>query len=299
MINLSIFSLNSQILDISEAKADLSQIEFSYGFGVYETMKVRNGKLFFVKEHSQRLLFSAQQIFLQHNFSQQEIINQIQNLVFELKKINTENFSCNLKILLIGHPDPEKVKLYIIPLNPLFVDRKKYKQGGEVMTFRYSRWMPCAKSLNMLPSYVYFSKAKKLGFYDCLFLEPDGEITEGSRTNFFAIQDKTIFSSSKDKILDGITRQTVLKVAVKNGYKYEEKKINIQDFENQVYQNCFITSTSTKILPIKTIYLNHLDNNLEIENREEIRKIELANASQELKQLMKLYDQFLDEIGDF
>lgn len=292
-MNLNIFSLNSQILDIKQAKADLAQIEFSYGFGVYETMKVRNGKLFFVERHSQRLLFSAQQVFLKHNLSQQEITSQIENLVQELKKQNSSNFSCNLKILLIGHPDPAKVKLYIIPLAPLFVDRKKYKKGGEVITFKYTRWMPQAKTLNMLPSYVYFSRAKKLGLYDCLFVEPDEEITEGSRTNFFAIDGKTIFSSSLDKVLDGITRQTVLEVAKASGYKFQEAKINIQDLKNQKYQNYFITSTSTKILPITTVYLNHQRNNLEIENLENLEKIELNKPSDELKNLMKLYDEFL------
>ena len=301
-MNLNIFSLNSKILDIKEAKADLSSIEFNYGFGVYETMKVRNGKLFFVKRHAQRLLFSANQIFLKHNFSLENIVSQIENLTSQLLKINESSFSCNLKILLIGNPDPAKVLLYIIPIAPLFVDRKKYKIGGELMTFKYSRWQPQSKSLNMLPSYVYFSAAKKLGLYDCLFTEEDGEITEGSRTNFFAINQKTIFGSSLDKILNGITRQTVLEVATQNGYSFQEQKITISDLKSKKYQNIFITSTSTKILPITKLYLNHQNNILGIstsQDLENLEKLDLEKPTGELKNLMKLYDDFLKNEDSF
>ena len=82
-------------------------------------------------------------------------------------------------------------------------------------------------------------------------------------------------------------------MAKASGYKFQETKISIQDLKNQNYQNYFITSTSTKILPITTVYLNHQRNNLEIENLQNLEKIELNKPSDELKNLMKLYDEFL------
>jgi branched-subunit amino acid aminotransferase/4-amino-4-deoxychorismate lyase len=83
---LDIFSLNGEILPITEAKADLSSIEFNYGFGVYETMKIRNGKLYFLEKHVDRLLFSAKEILLEHNFNKQTIQKYIQNLAENLNQ---------------------------------------------------------------------------------------------------------------------------------------------------------------------------------------------------------------------
>jgi branched-subunit amino acid aminotransferase/4-amino-4-deoxychorismate lyase len=298
-MNLNVFSLNGQILDIIEAKADLSSIEFNYGFGVYETMKIRNGKLFFVDKHSQRLLFSAKQIFLQHNFDQKLIQDWIKELSQKLINSNEAGFSCNLKILLIGSKSLENVKLYIIPIAPFFVERKKYKTGCEVVAFKYSRWKPQAKSLNMLPSYVYFCEAKRLNFYDCLFFEADNEVTEGSRTNFFALNGKTIYSANFEKVLNGITRQTVLEVAFKNNYKIEETKISLEDLKNKKFESVFLTSTSTKVLPIKNIYLNPLKSQIPLPDIETLEKIEFEKVTPDLKNLMSLYDNYLDNLEDF
>jgi branched-chain amino acid aminotransferase len=151
--------------------------------------------------------------------------------------------------------------------------------------------MPKAKSLNMLPSYVYFSIAKKLGLDDCLFLEED-KILEGSRTNFFGIKGKTIYSASESKILNGITRETVLEIALKNGYSFKETSFRIDSLQDN-FDNVFITSTSTKILPIKTIYLNHQNNRTTNHSLEKLESIEFTKISDSLKELIKLYDDFL------
>ncbi|GEM_PF-113924 len=264
----SYFSKNGQILPINEAVIPIENIEYSYGFGVYETIKVRNGVLYFAKEHVDRLLKSAEIIGLIHPYGKAQIKSYLEDLINKLK---TE--SCNIKMLLIGGREPQ---LFIIPLAPLFPDRKLYSHGAKTITVGYERLFPNAKTLNMLPSYMAYKKAKESDCYDAICIDSEGFITEGTRTNFFAIKDSILFSPPEPKILAGVTRKTVLFVAKKYGFKVQEKDILLAEIGQ--YDGAFLTSTSTKIIPIR-----------------QIDDFVFGEIPVKLKELMSTYDTFLKE----
>lgn len=240
------FSLNGEIMPIAKAIIPLSNIEYSYGFGVYETLRAAKGKILFPKEHAERLMESARIIGLEHSFT----ANSIQANIAELVKQNQAE-TCNLKVLLIGANDKESANLYILCLNPLFPDRKLYSAGAKCITQKYERIYPHAKTLNMLPSYLAYREAKKVGAYDALAVNQQGCITEGTRTNFFAIKDKQIISPPEKDILLGVTRDQVLKSAQQNDFEVIESDIPLSELQN--YDGFFLTSTSSKIMPISSI----------------------------------------------
>src|SRR5574342_513713 len=101
MANFKYFSKNGNVLPIEEATIPLSNIEYSYGFGVYENIKVRNNILYFVNQHVDRLFKSAEVINLKHPFKHSQIKHYIQDLVNAVKED-----SYNLKMLLIGGENP-------------------------------------------------------------------------------------------------------------------------------------------------------------------------------------------------
>jgi branched-subunit amino acid aminotransferase/4-amino-4-deoxychorismate lyase len=246
------FSQNGQILPLDKATIPLTNIEYTYGFGVYETIRVSNGMAYFVREHTERLMASAKVISLEHTFSADKVEEYLQELI---EKAELE--SCNLKILLIGATTKEAAQLYILPLNPLFPDRKLYREGVDCITYQNERLFPHAKTLNMLPSYLAYRQAKAAGAYEALLINQKGCITEGTRTNFLAIKDKTIVSPPEDEILLGVMRKVVLKVALANGFTLEQKDIPLQPI--QEYDGAFISSTSTKLMPIRSIDSQELD----------------------------------------
>ena len=125
----------------------------------------------------------------------------------------------------------------------------------------------------MLQSYLAYSKAKKLGAYDALLVNRNGFLTEGTRTNFFCIKDKTIYTPHELNILLGVMRKVVLKVALKNNFQVVEKNIKLEEIK--LYDGAFVTSTSSKIMPIKSI------NGV------------ILGYPDKLKELMKLFDNFL------
>lgn len=279
------FSKNGQILPIAEATIPLSNIAYQYGFGVYENIKVRNQILYFVDQHLDRLFISAETIGLAHSFSKDQIKQYIKDLTSHVILSKAKNLkdpsakpqddkvnSFNLKILLLGGKEPS---LFILPLAPHFTERKLYTEGAKTITVKGERLFPQAKTLNMLTSYLAYTKAKAEECYDALLLDAEGNIVEGTRTNFFAIKENRIFSPPKEKILEGVTKLTVLAVAEKHGFILEEGDIPLA--EMSLFDGAFLTSTSAKIVPIKQID----DISLQIPEK--------------VKELIHHYDSFLEE----
>ncbi|KKQ24108.1 MAG: D-amino-acid transaminase [Candidatus Roizmanbacteria bacterium GW2011_GWC2_37_13] len=266
------FSYNGQVLPIDQAVIPLTSKEYTYGFGVYETIRIKNGIPYFLKEHAKRLIESARIIELEHPFSLSFVENSVLDLI---KKIGP--MTINLKVLLLGAPIKEKASLYLVCLNPLFPDRKLYKHGADFITFNYERVLPNSKSLNMLFSYIAYTKARRLGSYDALLINRHGFITEGTMTNFYCIKDKTIYTPFEKDILLGVTMDAVFMVARKNSYKIIEKNISLKDVSS--YDGAFITSTSSKIIPVRSI------------------DGKIYNYPEKLKKLMSLFDEFLKNCG--
>lgn len=267
------FSRNGILLPYSGAIVPLDNIAYQYGFGVYESLQIRKNVLYFAKQHVDRLIQSAKLIQLEHLFRPQEIVSYIEKLV---DKNNIGN--CNIKILLVGGKVASDSTLFILPLPPLFPYKKSYTHGVTTETVHYERFLPNAKTLNMFRSYIYFTDASKHRNYDVLFLDMRDNILEGSKTNFFAIQGNTLITAPKDKVLEGVTRQTLITIAKKKGFVVKEKGIPIKRLKN--YDGAFLTSTSSKIIPVI-----------------QVNKFRFPEIYPRTRELMKLYDEFLEKSG--
>ncbi len=263
------FSRNGSLKPITEATVSLANIEYAYGFGVYESIRVSRGVVQFPQEHIGRLMESARIIALTHTFSPASIEKSIAELI-----AHTEAESFNLKILLIGGKTAEDASLSILCFNPLFPDKKLYRDGVHTITYEYERAFPHAKTLNMLQSYLAFRSAKEAGAHDALLIDREGRILEGTRTNFFCINDKTMYTAPEDKILLGVTRKIVLKVAVQNGFNIVQKDIRPGDLKQ--YDGAFLTGTSIKILPIRSV-----------------DDFQFGEQPPALRELMEAFDEFL------
>jgi branched-chain amino acid aminotransferase len=246
-MNLNKFSLNGRILPIAEANIPVSNIEYQYGFGVYETIRIIKKVPYFAKEHIKRLLQSAKIVGIPHNYSAENIIQNIASLIAAMDY----DLVYNLKILLIGAIAADKCLLYIVPFFPTFPDKKIYKRGVSLIKVNYERMFPQAKTLNMLGSYLAYRMAKQSGHQDALLINNEGLITEGTRSNFFLIKNRVIFTPPQNKILDGVTKKTVLDVATKNNFIIKEKDLLPSELGD--YDGAFITNTSDKIVPVKCV----------------------------------------------
>lgn len=270
-MDFKLFSKNGNVLPIAEAVVPLDNIEYQYGFGVYETVRVSKGFPRFLADHTERLMESARIIGLEHSFDPAFVVTAVESL---LKKIATE--ALNLKILLIGARSKEGATLYVFPLNPLFPEKRLYSEGAALVTYEHERPFPHAKALSMLTSYLAYRRASTADCYDALLVDRDGNVTEGTRTNFLCLKGRTVISPPASKILLGVTRKHLLDVAKKGGFSYEERDIPLALVPS--FDSAFLTSTSSKIVPIRSI-----------------DGAPLPPASEALRELMRLFDTYLSE----
>jgi branched-subunit amino acid aminotransferase/4-amino-4-deoxychorismate lyase len=245
-MTFSVFSKNGEILPIAEAHVSLMSLEYTYGYGVYETIRVRKRQPLFIADHLLRLRISCETLSLTHRFSDDVIANAIRSLIAALSQD-----TYNIKILLIGASSSADTALYILASNPQYPEKSVYRDGVHTITKQFERAFPQAKSLNMLQSYIAYRDAKQENAYDALLINRHGEVTEGTRTNFFVLDGMTIVSPPAAVILLGVTRKHVLDVAVQQGFTYREEPIKLQHAHE--FDAAFLTSTSTKIVPIRSI----------------------------------------------
>lgn len=249
--------LNNKLVPEEKALISVFDHGFLYGDGIYETMRAYKGIVFMIDEHIRRLFRSGDLIKLKIDKSQEEIKKAIYDT---LKKNRLKDAYIRLSISRgsgeIGL-DPELCKkptFVIIAMQFRQYPEELYVRGVKVSIVKTRRNAPEAlnpkiKSLNFLNNILAKIEAKEAGAYEAIMLNNRGYLTEGTITNIFFVKGGTIFTPSIESgILDGITRDLVMRVAEKNGIKVTEglyTSENIYDADE-----AFITNTTLEILPV-------------------------------------------------
>jgi branched-chain amino acid aminotransferase len=86
------------------------------------------------------------------------------------------------------------------------------------------------------------------GYDEALILDIDDNVNEGSGENFFTIINNTIHTPKDATVLNGITRQTVMKIARDLNYRVEETNISVDDVKSS--DEAFFTGTAAEVTPI-------------------------------------------------
>lgn len=242
---------NGHIVDREKAIIHIEDRGFQFGDGVYEVIRIYNGKPFTLKEHIDRLYASAQKIYMEIPYSKQEITDLIINL------LEQENAStCNLYLQISrgvvprNHVIPETASPTLIGyLMPGTRPVDLMKTGGKAVITEDLRWHYCdIKSISLLGAVLAKKKATDAGCLEAI-LHRDGIITEGSSTNIWMVQNGKLFTHPANQfILNGITRQKVISLLDFNQLPYEEIGFTVEQLQNA--DELFLTSTTMEIIPI-------------------------------------------------
>lgn len=255
--------LNGKLVPEEKALVSVFDHGFLYGDGIYETMRSYRDIVFLIDEHIKRLFRSGNLIRLKIPRSEEEIKKSIYRT---LKKNNLKDAYIRLSISRgsgeIGL-DPELCK------EPTFVIITKrfneypeelYRKGVTVSIVNTRRNAPEAlnpkiKSLNFLNNILAKIEAKEAGTYEAIMLNYRGYLTEGTITNIFFVKRGSIFTPSIEAgILDGITRDLIIRVAERNGKNVKEGLYTPEDLYSA--DEAFITNTTLEILPVIKIDKN-------------------------------------------
>lgn len=89
------------------------------------------------------------------------------------------------------------------------------------------------------------------GFDEAIMLDPAGNVSECTGENLFLVRDGIIYTSMRTSILEGITRESIIKIAKDKGYRVVEECIS----RDQLYiaDEVFITGTAAEVVAIREI----------------------------------------------
>ncbi|MEM7344904.1 MAG: aminotransferase class IV [Chloroflexota bacterium] len=237
--------VNGDLLSADQAHISIFNSAYFSSFGVYETVKVDQGRPFYLQEHFQRLFKSAAMIDLLLAVDSQTLTNWFNRL-----RAVDPQATWSLKMIALGALDSAEapvVAMQALPL-PSYPD-SFYEQGASAVLFEGERLLPTCKSLNTLVNFMARRAAIQADVLEGL-LHHNGYLTEGSRSNLFAVADGQLLTSPTSAVLSGITRDVILQAMQTTGSPVIEKPLAA---DPSLYEEFFVSSTSMHVMPITTI----------------------------------------------
>ncbi len=240
---------NGGLTSLGALSLGLDDTDITYGYGCYETLKVRSGKLYFPEFHEERFLSSAAILGIRHSLRPGELVGALGRLVEAAGQGD-----CNVKVMMIGR-DGRDADWYAFLLPPVIPPADSYAEGVPCLLFRGERHFPAAKSLSMLLSTVAYRAAGRAGCYDALLVDGAGRITEGTRTNVFyslAGEPEAVYTPPASRVLSGITRRTVMAALAEAGLRVEERDLPVEEAVDG-RASLAVTSTSSKVIRVRRL----------------------------------------------
>jgi len=240
--------LNGKIIPLNKAGISLNDLGILRGYGVFDFLRTYNGRPFFLKEHLRRLKSSAKILNLKLPGAFKELAALVNELLLKNKfKEST------VRIVLTGGRTNDgityrKPTLFILVEKLRKLPPSVYQKGVKLITYEYQREIPKAKMLNYITAASLQNLRRRKKAFEILYTSK-GQILEATTSNFFIFKNNTLITP-KDKILLGITRDVVIKLA-QSKFKVEERDIPLRELSRAA--EAFITATSKEIVPVVKI----------------------------------------------
>ncbi len=244
------FSWNGQLRDTPEARIAADDLDFASGFGIYETLRVRSGVLYFCEDHEARLFLSAQVLGLALRWGPGGLCREIEGLLS-----HSDVPEANVRVLVIGRgdgTDRDRNDHFVMLVEPPHVPSSAPDSGVPCILSNGERAFPAAKSLNLLVSRMAYQRAQAAGAYDALLVAHDGVVTEGTRTSVLWEQDGEVWTTVSDRALGGVTFLHLERTLATLDIKVRRGLLS-RDLLASGAVPLWISSTSTGIVPVSRV----------------------------------------------
>ena len=234
------FKFNDEILKITEDSI-FQRIEKP---SIYEVIRVMDGVPLFVDDHLDRMFNSAGII----NYNMPYDSNQIKE---SIKEVILKNGVKNQNIKLLASDVDNKNVFLVYFVDSFYPPKEYYTNGIKTILYKHQRDNPNAK----VQREEFRQKVKKAmeekNAFEALFINDDGHIPEGSRSNVFFVMNKKIHTAPSQQVLLGTTRKYIFNIANILSIDIIEEAIHKDDLEK--LEGAFMSGTSVGILPISRI----------------------------------------------
>jgi D-alanine transaminase len=249
--------LNGVVLPLSEGRIHVEDRGFQLGDGVYEVVKVLNGRALWLQEHLERLVGSLAAIGLGGAADGHGLREVIPDLV---QRSGVVNGSVYVQVTRGVSPRDFEMPRAVEPTVLAYARSRPALSSATVLAGETvypvddRRWAYCnIKAIDLLATVLAKDQARSAGADEALFVASDGSVREGGSSNVFAVLEGTLRTHpADDRILGGITRRKVIEVAQEAGCVVEERAFVLGDITSSAAPDCevFITSTLKGIMPI-------------------------------------------------
>ncbi len=252
--------MDGQFVPWNEATVHFLNHTMHYGSGVFEGTRVYEGKIFKLEEHTSRLFHSAEILDLKIPFTEAEINEATKEVV----KIHGIDFGYIRPLAWRGSEQMAiSAQNTTIHVGIAAWESSKYyspeviEEGLKLTMAKWRRPAPECAPVHAKASGLYMictlSKhaAERAGFNDALMLDYRGYIAESTGSNIFLVQDGVLHTPTPDCFLNGITRQTVIKLAKEMGIEVVERHILPEELAKT--QEIFLTGTAVELTPVGSI----------------------------------------------
>ena len=251
---------DGELIEWNKAQLHLLSHGLHYASSVFEGERSYSGKIFKLKEHTERLFDSAKQLDLRVPFSIQEI----NDACYQTLEKNDLSDAYVRPIIwrgaeTMGVSAPNsKIHCAIAVWEwPSYFSQENKLKGIRLTLSDWKRpspeTIPCQAKAAGLYMICTLSKqeAETKGYDDALMLDWRGQVAEATGANIFFMKEKEIHTPLPDCFLNGITRRTVIDIAKEKDFEVIERKIELEELDN--FEQCFITGTAAEVTPVSVI----------------------------------------------
>ena len=253
--------VNGELTPRNEARISVFDSGFVLGDGVWEGIRLHNGKLAFVNAHLERLYEGARALDLAIGLTQAELELEIMRAI-EANDMHTDvhiRLMVTRGIKSTPYQDPRVTisgpTIVIIPeyKTPL---PKTTERGVKLFTVHVRRGYPDVQdqTINSHSKHNCIQaciQATKAGADEALMLDPHGFVATCNSTHFFIVRGNEVWTSTGDYCLLGVTRDNVIQLCRDNGIPILQKPFTL----TQVYSadECFVTGTFAGVAPVTEV----------------------------------------------
>jgi branched-chain amino acid aminotransferase len=249
--------LDDKLVDEADAKISVFDHGFLYGDGIFEGIRIYNGKVFELQAHIKRLYESAKAIRLAVPISKQKLIKAVEKTVEANDVVDGYIrlvITRGIGTLGLNPFVCENSRLFIIADNIQPYPEELYEKGMKIISATTVRNHPLAippqvKSLNYLNNILAKIEALDNDVPEAIMYNHKGYVAEATVDNVFVVKDGVIYTPPiEDGALGGITRSIVIKLAKKEKIEVIEKTLT--RFDLYVCDELFLTGTAAEVIGV-------------------------------------------------
>ena len=255
---------NNELVDWQDVKLHVLSHGLHYASCVFEGLRVYDGEIFKLEEHTDRLFYSAKRMDIKIPYTRDEINTATKKIVLTQNVQNgyVRPFAWRGTEMMAVSAQHTKIHMVIATWDwGTYFDPKLKLEGIKLNISKWRRPAPNTIPWDTKASGLYMictlskHEAEKQGYTDSLMLDHQGAVAEATGANiFFKDKNGQLHTPIPDSFLDGITRRTVIDIAKSKNIIVNERKILPNELST--FEGCFLTGTAAEVTPVSMIAEN-------------------------------------------